>query len=163
MQFVPFLPRTLCGQVSVRLRLSSFKKSWSLILRSWRMGRFSGNGSVMSVVPKRERWSLVYLNQRLQKDIRYLVRMEPGIQSCDADVGIGPGFVPRFGLVARANSSAPGSRCQIRLGLPRSSFDPMRSLWKAPRVPHKILPIYMPGPKSMSLEPVGLDWIRRLV
>jgi hypothetical protein len=50
---------------------------------------------------------LVALNQRLSDDIRYLIRMELGVQSPE-NPGTGLRLVPRLGLAAGAAAAPPG-------------------------------------------------------
>ena len=49
---------------------------------------------------------LVDLNQRLQREIRYLIRMEPGVQTPEETLENGARLVPRLGLAAGADCCA---------------------------------------------------------
>ncbi len=49
---------------------------------------------------------LVMLNQRVQRDVAYLIRMEPGVQT------------PELGMAAGADSAAAGPGGPFRVGLP---------------------------------------------
>ena len=42
---------------------------------------------------------LVGLNQQLNQDISYLIRLEPNVQSCEQTLTLGSGSCPRLGLV----------------------------------------------------------------
>ena len=65
---------------------------------------------------------LVELNQRLQRDIRYLIRLEPGVQTPEETLTLGIGLVPRLDVAARAAAAPPRAGGAVRLRLP----DPAR-------------------------------------
>ena len=57
---------------------------------------------------------LVAVNQRLQRDIAYIVRLEPGIQSLRGDARPRSGIVPRLRLAAGADPAASRPRGALR-------------------------------------------------
>ncbi len=61
---------------------------------------------------------LVRLNQQLQHEISYLVRMEPGVQPPDTTLSRAQGSCRDTGLAARADPAAPGPRRAFRFGVP---------------------------------------------
>ena len=61
---------------------------------------------------------LVDLNMRLSRDIRYLIRMEPGVQTPEDDAGERIRIVPRLELAVGTVAAAPGARNPLRVGLP---------------------------------------------
>ncbi len=60
---------------------------------------------------------LVALNQRLQGDIAYTVRMEPGVQTPRRDAAEGARLLPRLGLAAGADPAPSGPGRALRVGL----------------------------------------------
>ena len=61
---------------------------------------------------------IVALNQRLQHDIRYLVRMDPGVQTPEETLAARLRIVPRHGVADGANSPASRPRGPLRVRLP---------------------------------------------
>ena len=45
---------------------------------------------------------IVELNRRLHEKIRYLIRLEPGVQTCEETLDAGQRLVPRHGMAAGA-------------------------------------------------------------
>ena len=61
---------------------------------------------------------LVDLNRRLQHEIRYLIRLEPGVQTPEQTLAAGGRLLPRLGLAAGANPASSWTGCAFRVGLP---------------------------------------------
>ena len=76
---------------------------------------------------------LVDLNAQLQKKIRYIIRMEPGIQTPGADAGLGRRLVPRLGVAADPDLPASRARRAFRLRLSHSVAPRHRSGRRAAR------------------------------
>ena len=60
---------------------------------------------------------LVDLNAKLRDQVRYIIRMEPGIQTPEADAGIRRGILPRFRVAADPDAAPSRARRPLRLGL----------------------------------------------
>ena len=67
---------------------------------------------------------LVELNHRLQSEIRYTIRLEPGVQTPEETLDPGLGLLPRQRLVARADPAASRDREPVRVRLSDSARRP---------------------------------------
>ena len=102
------------------------------------------------------RWtSSSRLNRRLQRDIRYLVRMEPGVQTLRGNAGARERLVPRHRLAAGADPAPPRARRALRVGLP----DPAHRRREGARRPvgHRAAtsPTCTRGPRCICPAPAG--------
>ena len=76
---------------------------------------------------------LVGLNQRLQREIGYLIRMEPGVQTPEVTLTNLSGSLPRHRLAAGAAAAPPGAGGALRLRLP----DPAEARRQVARRPQR--------------------------
>ena len=76
-------------------------------------------------------WSA--LNQRLQRDIGYLIRMEPGVQTPEETLTKACRLLPRHRLAAGAAAAPPGAGGALRLRLP----DPAQARREVARRPER--------------------------
>ena len=70
---------------------------------------------------------LVALNEQLRSKVRYLIRMEPGVQSPDDTLALGVRFLPRFGVAAGSDCAKSWPRGALRLRLSDSAQGRCRS------------------------------------
>jgi hypothetical protein len=84
---------------------------------------------------------LVDLNQRLKNDIGYVIRMEPGVQSCEQTLNLATWV------------SRPASSLAISFSLP-----PTLNRWKVPPVRPPILPTCTRGRNYICLGRDGSAW-----
>ncbi len=75
---------------------------------------------------------LVALNQQLQKDIRYLVRLEPGVQTPEETLKLASGSCRDNRLAAGAAVPPPGPGRAFRVGLP-DPVDARREIARRPQ------------------------------
>ena len=148
-QSVRLLRRAVCRALSVRLRAGAGEGADSRSSRRRRSGRGSPPGSSASgatIGPGEKTVDmLVRLNQQLQHEIKYLVRMEPGVQTPEETLETGVRLVPRHRLAARADPAPAGPRRALRLRLP----DPARRRREAARRAGR------PGPRFHRPARVG--------
>ena len=67
---------------------------------------------------------LVDLNQRLSREISYVIRLEPGVQTPEETLALRQRLVPRHGMAAGAGAPAPRARGALRLRLSDSARRP---------------------------------------
>ena len=103
---------------------------------------------------------LVAINQRVAGDVRYLIRMEPGVQTPEQTLRALRRLLPRFGLVAGAVAASPGTGGALRVRL----SDPAHRRRQGARRPvgtcRRTSPICTPGARSICPAQAGSDWIR---
>ena len=72
----------VCGRLAVQIRCASCKRSWRPISRPPSRGRFCATISQSLKIEAKTSIDFIWaLNQQLQHDIGYLIRMEPGVQT----------------------------------------------------------------------------------
>ena len=98
---------------------------------------------------------LVDLNAQLQKKIRYIIRMEPGIQTPEQTLGLRRGILPRLGVAADSNFAASRARRPFRLGLSHSVAPRHRSGRGTARGRERFYRSCTPGPRSICRARAG--------
>ena len=102
---------------------------------------------------------LVDLNQQLQREIRYLIRLEPGIQTPRRRSRLRSGSCRDTRLAAGADPAQSGPRRPVRLRLPDPA-QARREAARRPVGPETTSPICTPGPRSTCRAPAGSASIR---
>ena len=116
--------------------------------------------------PKRTVDFVVDLNRRLSQEIKYIVRMEPGVQNPEETFGSGSGSCREFGLALGADSppSAPGRALRLRLSHPAQTrsrrarraagnYSPPQVLQIDGRLCHLVLAFLVVGDVTNSRAP----------
>ena len=101
------------------------------------------------------------LNQQLQRDIGYLIRLEPGVQTPEETLKSGQRLVPRFGLAAGADRCgiSASRRASCRGYLIQLKAD-VKSLDGPSGHGNRFHRLCTPGPKSICRARAGSGSIR---
>ena len=103
---------------------------------------------------------LVELNLKLSRDIKYLIRMEPGVQTPELTLREGFRFVPRLLVAAGAAAAAHGTRGALRFGLSHPAHARHEIARRPVGAGAGISPTCMPGARSIFPARAGSDSIR---
>lgn len=98
---------------------------------------------------------LVDLNRYVNQAVKYVIRLEPGVQSCDETLSLRARFVSRFRMAAGAVITAPGPRRSLRLRL-SAATNARRQIAQQPLSSQRFkLRTCMHGPKSFFRARLG--------
>jgi transglutaminase-like putative cysteine protease len=98
---------------------------------------------------------LVGVNQRVQGDVGYIVRLEAGVQTPEETLELQARLLPRLGLAAGAGLRHLGLAARFASGYLIQLKADVRRRSTAPPAPTTISPTCMPGPRSTSPAPAG--------
>ncbi len=102
---------------------------------------------------------LVDLNTSLQKSIRYVIRMEPGVQTPGRNPRAWVRLLPRFGLGFSSRSCAISASRRASSRAISFNCAPTSSLSTDRKAPRSISPICTPGLRFICPAPAGSAWI----
>ncbi len=104
---------------------------------------------------------LVYINQKLNQDINYTIRMEVGVQTCEETLGQALGLLPGFCLVAGTDFPHLGLAARFVSGYLVQLTADIKSL-DGPSGPendftdlHAWTEVYIPGAGWIGLDPTS--------
>ena len=98
---------------------------------------------------------LVALNARLQHEIRYLIRMEPGVQTPEQTLALKSGSCRDSGMAAGADRAPSRSRRAVRLRLPDPAQVPTSNRSTDRRARPTTSATCTPGRRSIFPAPAG--------
>ena len=93
--------------------------------------------------------------RELQQQVRYVIRMEPGVQTPRRDPGARLRLLPRQRLAAGADAAPSGPRRALRLRLPDPAEGRHRAARRAAGHATRTSPTCTPGPRSICPAPAG--------
>ena len=121
-QPVRLLPRSVGRTVSVRLRSETLALELAPYLVAEPLGdAFESYLASIDRTPRPTTSFVFDLNAALQRDIGYVIRMEPGVQTPDETLANALGLVSRLGVAAGQSAAPARTRGAIRLRLSHST------------------------------------------